>query len=143
MRDLRRLSQFAARLKRKLPEEANRLASQVARQLIIELTEETPVDTGVAVSNWRVITGDMPTGEIYAHEPGYRGSTRSTNIAIAVAIALQYISGKKPGQPIRVVNSAHHIISLNYGTSKQAPAGFIDSAIVRAQLMLRAERLKL
>lgn len=79
----------------------------------------TPVDTGHARANWVPSVGAPYTAEASgasAHEAG-----------VAAVISYKLSDG-----PLFVSNNAPYIGLLNIGSSKQAPAGFIEMAIDEA-----------
>lgn len=100
-----------------------RLLKQVAdamKMLVLELDRElrrvTPVDTGHARRNWVPSVGSQHTAEAdddAAHEQG-------------IADVLAYTLDKGP---MWVSNVAPYIQLLNYGHSKQRPAGFVEVSI--------------
>lgn len=106
-----------------------------SRNVLLELAAATPVDTGLAVSNWQVALGDTPTGELPAYAPGQKGSTADTNrlamleAGIAVIDSYQSGLGKNSGAGVHIANNAKHIGALNDGHSKQAPANFVEMAV--------------
>jgi rubrerythrin len=122
-----------AKRMRTLAQQEKRLASDLAaafaEELVVRLTEETPVDTSKAVSNWQVTLGDPTAHEIEALYPGSKKSTMSQSVAEARRRAVRILKGKKIGQKIYISNTASYIGDLNDGNSKQAPAGFIQSTI--------------
>lgn len=132
-----------------LPERANRAKQVAASTINNDLLQITPVDTGLAVSNW-IVTLDTPSTEtrsafIPAKE-GYskqtkgvknwthRGdpeSTRQANIAPASELARATIESAAPGQPICIANNLDYIQLLDTppGHSSQA-VKFVDRAII-------------
>ena len=92
------------------------------------LVDVTPVDTGWARANWVPSIGspgDAPVGS--------RGSDGASEAAAAQAAGRTAVLGYKL-QRGRVFISNHvpYIQSLNDGSSQQAPAGFVQSAVRRA-----------
>jgi hypothetical protein len=53
--------------------------------------------------------------------------------SIAIGDARGILTNKKPGQSIYVQNNASYIKRLNEGSSTQAPAGFVEAAILFAR----------
>lgn len=78
-----------------------------------EISRDTPVDTGFARANWQITIGAPAVGtgdsseSLASYNPERDGSTFITN-------------------------NAHYIQRLNAGSSSQAPAAFVESAIARA-----------
>ena len=96
-----------------------------------ELARATPVDEGIAVSNWQVGIGSAPSNAIPAFAPGKQGSTADTNRLAMLEAGLAAITGYKSGSgaAVHIVNNAKHIGALNDGHSKQAPANFVETAV--------------
>jgi hypothetical protein len=91
---------------------ANKRKQSVAANLTADLVSATPVKTGLAQSNWQVTSGAPAEGIV---EIGHRASIPDT----------------QPGDPIYIANNVPYIQRLNDGSSKQAPAGFVEDAIAR------------
>lgn len=131
---------------RDLTKRMNRLASDVSKHgsnaaanatlnMVRELTlRDTPVDTSQALSNWQVTLDTISARFIRPHVPGDEGSTRTASANVAYSKARAILRSKKPGQRIFLSNAAPYINRLNEGSSKQAPAGFIERAILLARL---------
>lgn len=90
----------------------------------------TPVDTGWARANW------VPEiGKRFEGTAGNRGSAEQGIIDQAPAqkgiaeVALRY---RLKDGPVFVSNNVPYIESLNDGSSKQAPSGFVQSALLEA-----------
>ncbi len=113
-------------------------SSAVARELV----ENTPADTGRAITNWDAAVGSVPSSyKTEAAAPGSKGSTREANVTSALARMLAAISKYRPGQSVNLTNSAPYIGKLNAGSSLQAPAGFIEAAIQRGRAVIRNVRI--
>lgn len=103
---------------------------QVVRKVVLDLGRElvtrTPVDTGMARSNWffgfdRISSVD---------------STRSKNGAPSLARAAAFTSGLKAGTVCYITNNLPYIMRLEFGYSKQAPAGMARITVARFQRMV-------
>jgi hypothetical protein len=107
-------------------------AKAASREVLFNLVRATPVDQGIAISNWQVGIGSAPSGEIPAYSYGDKGSTATANRAAALTAGMAQIKGYKSGEgkAIHIVNNAKHIGELNKGRSKQAPADFIQTAVL-------------
>jgi hypothetical protein len=84
----------------------------------------TPVDTGNARANWIPSIGQPHDGEVSgngAHDAG-----------VAQLARYQLSAG-----PVHITNAAPYIDALNHGSSKQAPALFVESAIDRALVTMQ------
>ena len=84
----------------------------------------TPVDTGWARANWLTQVGSPATGTV--------GSRESVNDTAAQARVAGLASYKLSAGPVFITNNVDYILSLNDGTSNQAPSGFVQAAITAA-----------
>jgi len=109
---------------------ASDAAKKVALMALTRLVETTPVDTSTALSNWQISIGYPATSFIDAYAPGYLGYTASASARQAISVGKQNLEAKKPGQTIYLSNNAPYIRDLNSGSSKQAPAGFVEATIL-------------
>lgn len=90
----------------------------------------TPVDTGFARASYRVSTSEMPS--ISASAKGVDGQAYSLDLGnITLAIA-----GAEIGQTIFCGMTAAYGLPLEYGHSKQAPAGFVRIAAQQWQVIV-------
>ena len=110
-----------------------------AKYLVAELIKETPVDTSRALSNWLINFGAPSNAGTIDFVPGVAGSTEGTNTAAAIQRAHTILDGKIPGEAIYISNVVRYIVYLNQGTSKQAPALYVENAILRAKVALRSK----
>tara|TARA_R110002167_G_scaffold93122_2_gene249823 strand:+ start:20235 stop:20648 length:414 start_codon:yes stop_codon:yes gene_type:complete len=116
-------------------------AEQVIRKLTLDVVANltkapsqggTPVDTGWARANW-IANVSSPSTDVVG-SPGQAGPARA-----AQAASLGRVLGYKlAAGPVFISNNVPYIIRLNDGSSKQAPAGFVQAAIQLAVLQLRA-----
>lgn len=127
------------RMPGELEDGLNRVAKEVAVSLIDDLIMMTPVDTSKALSNWRAGQAYPLTDEIDAHVPGNFGSTRGLSASKASGDAKVNISKKEPGVTLYISNSAEYITELNNGSSKQAPAGFVEASVSRAKRTIKSK----
>ena len=97
---------------------------QVVRKTAIDLTtsiiKSTPVDTGRARANWFV-----------SFEDAIDNTTEDTNSAKALSNATNTLLKGKIGKYIYIQNNLDYIVKLEYGASKQAPAGIVRVNIER------------
>lgn len=119
-----------------IKEQGSQLAVKVAMTIIVDLAYRTPVDTSRAISNWQVTLGAPPTGSIQAHYLGRLGSTYSASASETVSLAKLILKTKKPNQAIYISNNLPYIRKLNEGSSQQAPAGFVERAILLGRKQL-------
>lgn len=120
---------------------ANNAAIQVAMTIVTRLANITPVDTSRAISNWQVTIGQPSNFSLFPYYPGNFGSTEHASAQATIDAARQVLVGKRPGQTIFIVNNLDYIQRLNEGSSKQAPAGFVEQAVLLGRLVLRNFRV--
>lgn len=102
------------------------LCQRIALDIDQRLVLATPVDTGRARSNWLASIGTPRRDQV---EP------RSAEETIVEAVG---VVDKAPQFPlIYLSNNLPYIQRLNDGSSKQAPAAFVDTAIDAATRPLR------
>lgn len=138
------LKDLAKRLRKRaddLPEAANRVAKQVAQTIVNDLAHVTPVDTSQAISNWQLGIDDRPDTPIEPHYPGERGSTYSASASQTIEEAEAELKTKQPGQTIYISNVLRYIGRLNEGSSAQAPAGFVERAVLLGRLVVDKAKL--
>ena len=98
------------------------LVRETATRFLSEVTKATPVDTGRARANWNMSVGVI--------------DTRSTeNIAApdAEATANERLEGYDGNKAVYISNHLPYIQRLNEGHSKQAPANFVEKALMLAK----------
>lgn len=100
---------------------------QVVRKVTIDIARDlvqmTPVDTGHARSNW--FFGYSP---VTAQDP-----TASKNGAPSIRRSLEFAQNLKAGGVFYITNNVDYIMPLEYGHSKQAPAGMARVTVARWQ----------
>jgi hypothetical protein len=126
----------------KLEDEASRLAVRTAETVLGDLVNVTPVDTSQALSNWQIGVGAPVDASIAPYFPGEKGSTQSSSAASALAEGQAALKLKKPGQPIYISNVLRYIGRLNEGSSSQAPAGFVERAVLLGKRFLATAKLR-
>lgn len=94
---------------------------KVALDLFKRVIMKTPVDTGRAKGSWLVSINSIPTGV-----PGTLDKDGSATIMRVSADVLTM----KAGQIITLVSNLDYINRLEYGYSKQAPAGMVRITVV-------------
>lgn len=127
--------------------DATEYQNELITHFVAEVARNTPVDTGKAKSNWVVSLGSAFGGIRAAFSPflsrykgGAGGSTAETrNQAGVTWSAASVLAGNKDGQDVYITNNLPYIQRLNEGWSKQAPAGFVEAAIVEATTRTEAE----
>lgn len=118
-----------------LPAEVTNNVSIEAAELILnDLLTVTPVDTSKALSNWQASLDVEPDTILPAYYPGAFGSTAIISREAALEAAQKIFAAKKPGQRLYISNLLPYIRRLNDGSSDQAPAGFIERAVLLGRL---------
>lgn len=109
----------------------NETVKATAKAVVREVVTGTPVDTGKARSNWQASLGDEDDAVLAPHHPGnHLGIGERANAQSAIAAADAVIDGRKPGETVYVQNNVDYIGLLNDGSSKQAPASFVQRAVL-------------
>lgn len=105
---------------------------KIVRKVCLDLTRDlvllTPVDTGMAKSNWFLGTNRVSSTE----------TTASKNGAPSLGRASEFASTLKAGGVFFIVNNLPYIMALEYGHSKQAPAGMARITVERFQALVNA-----
>lgn len=131
MKNLLDLANDLAAIPKEAAELANRKKVAWARAAITALVYETPVDTSKALSNWGLTRAGLGPYRA-AYSEGEGGSTQSQSANAAIAAAEAILARIKPGEVLTLYNAAPYIQKLNDGYSKQAPAGFIERMLLKA-----------
>lgn len=109
----------------------------LAKRIVSELIRQTPVDTSRALSNWQVWVGRKGNSSNVDFAKGTHGSTRGASIAKAIRKAHAAIDARDRGQILYISNVVRYIVYLNDGTSRQAPAMFVETIVLKAKLELK------
>lgn len=107
-----------------------RLITKITLDLDANLRESTPIDTGWARANWVPAIGTPHLENLEGIDPkSVDVSAAQQKAANGKARVLGYklVKGK-----VFVTNNVPYISRLNAGSSKQAPAGFVQRAIAKA-----------
>ena len=114
--------------------ELNSFIENTVKRLTVETTNElistTPVDTGWARANWVPNIGvsrDETVGTRQQAEEGIINTSVQQTGIITVLGRYRLQQGS-----VFISNNVPYIVSLNFGSSLQAPAGFVQTAIARA-----------
>lgn len=129
----KRIDKVAAALQKDI----DAFVKSVVVEVATNIAGRTPVDEGVARSNWITSLSGSPRSPIKAYSPyfarrkGGPGGTISEgrNLAAVRQQALVAVSAYKSDSPIYISNDTDYIAYLNQGTSRQAPAGFVQAGI--------------
>lgn len=105
---------------------------KIVRKVCLDLTRDlvllTPVDTGMAKSNWFLGTTRVGSTE----------SSASKNGAPSLRRASDFASTIHGGGVFYIVNNLPYIMALEYGSSTQAPAGMARVTVGRFQSIVNA-----
>jgi len=126
----------------KLDSEACRVAVSTAETILGDLVYKTPVDTSQALSNWQVSLGSPIDNKIPPYFPGEGGSSRNSSAQAALEAGRNILKQKRPGVTIYISNVLPYIRRLNDGYSKQAPAGFVERAVLIGRKMVKKAKLR-
>lgn len=115
--------------------ELDKQLTDITRSIVLtafrEIVEASPVDTGWSRANWIPAIGDAPATPV-----GTRDAFSLGEQAAGFAAVAGYRSIKEG--PLALANSVPYIVYLNAGSSSQAPAMYIESAVERAVAMVTA-----
>lgn len=125
------------------------LTRRVAKRALKSLVLGTPVDKGVARSNWRVSIGGEPTAIIPAYVPGKNlGIGERANARAAIAAGNAAISqlrtgpiSGRAGRSIKIANSIPYLQKLRDGSSTQQPNDWVGSALIEARSEIAFTRI--
>ncbi len=135
----KRIDRIAVRVEGNVERAVKDCASAVLRSVV----ENTPVDTGYARSNWTPELDRAFEGLFPARVPGERGSTAEENAAATIEAGTPTIEAFNiaANREIHITNNAPHIQPLNDGHSKQAPAGFVQTAVLEGLATVKGARI--
>lgn len=103
-----------------------RIVKQVTLEAVAILTEDTPRDTGWARTNWIPRIGGPIDGAA-----GDRESVATSASAQQSGVA-SVATYRLPMGKVYITNHVPYIQRLNEGSSRQAPAGFVERSLVAA-----------
>lgn len=104
--------------------------SSIAGAIHESVVRGTPVDTGAARSNW-IISLDAPFSDFiepYAYG-SHLGIGEQSNASAAISQGQTVLAGVRSGSIIYIQNNTPYIGLLNDGSSRQAPALFVELGI--------------
>lgn len=101
--------------------------TRLTLNITANLVETTPVDLGWARANWVPAIGVPFTGNAGAVDPDDAGvSAQGARQQAAIAAMTAYKLGRGS---VFISNNVPYIGRLNAGSSRQAPAGFVQGAV--------------
>lgn len=110
---------------------------KIAVRFIEAVAPITPVNTGKAVSNWRVSIN--PVSAVRPpYSTGVGGSTKSACVQGAIDQARSFVESRSRARAFYASNTVPYIGKLNSGSSAQAPAGFVEKALNEAKRGIRS-----
>jgi len=123
--------------------EVHTAVKDTSKAYLVAVADATPVDTGMAVSNYQVGINASPSGVLPPHVPGKFRSTALENLNATIAAGASIIDSSKPGDAIHITNNLDYIGDLNDGTSTQAPSGMTAIAeLVASRIPAQAKVVK-
>jgi len=115
---LKGIEQEFAKKDKELTEFVNTSMRARAFQTLAELKRTTPVDTGRARNSWSITTSGS-----YFRDSIAGGGSISPEMALPPS--------DKKLESIYITNGVSYIDKLNAGSSRQAPARFVESAVLQ------------
>lgn len=109
---------------------ANQLKRKAALACDAAVVLATPVDTGRARSNWQASLNAPAGSTIEPYATGSQGSSAGQNAQAAIEQGKGVIGQAQSGDGIYITNNLPYIGRLNDGYSAQAPAGFVQEAVL-------------
>lgn len=148
------LLQFSRNIRRigsRIENNSVRAVQRVSKVTLRSLIDGTPVDKGVARSNWRVSLGNPTKAVIPAFSPGRNlgiGERSNARAALAEGIAKinQLRVGAKrgtgqAGTALFITNAIPYLGRLRSGYSSQQPNDWVGVALLEAQAEIQGIRL--
>lgn len=115
-----------------VPAQAEDILRKVAMDMFTRVVMRSPVDTGRFRGHW-VATIGTPSSAL----TGRIDPSGAKSVALAASVAMKV----KIGQSIFLCNNLPYALPLEYGHSKQAPAGMVRVAVAEFQnLVTKAAR---
>lgn len=99
------------------------IAQKMALDALTGVVLATPVDKGRARGGWTVEIGSETAGD---------SATLDKTGSGTISAGSAKITSAKPFEPISISNNVPYIGILNGGSSKQAPAQFVELAVAAA-----------
>lgn len=139
MADFKSLAGRLNRLGKQVEKNAEEAVKAVAREIDKQLILSTPVDTGRARSNWQVGIGTPIRKELEPYFPGHHlGLAETDNAQAAIQAGEKVINKYKiKNSSLIISNNVDYLKYLNEGSSRQAPAGFVQTSVQTGRLALR------
>ena len=132
------LNDFAAKLKRlseSIEPNVDKLMKDVAMAVDEEIVRSTPVDTGRARANWQLTLNEPAQGVLYPQPQ--KPPTPESGAERSLAEARDVLAEYRTGDTVYITNRLPYISRLNEGSSKQAPALFVERGVEKARRMFK------
>jgi hypothetical protein len=120
---------------RNVEDNADQLVRKAALAIDAVLVLATPVDTGRARANWQVELNRPAEGTTTSVSPSGREALEQGKSTIAG------YRGGTPDAAVHITNNLPYIGKLNDGHSAQAPAGFVEEAVITGASTVRGAKL--
>jgi hypothetical protein len=108
-----------AKFGQKAIDNSEKIVRKIAFDMHRKIVERTPVDTGRAKANNQISVGSVPSSTTESKDTTPLGQAGAGTLSAANISADKF----KLGDTIFLYNNVEYILSLEYGHSKQAPAG--------------------
>lgn len=131
MPDLRRFGRNMREHGERVEENAAAIVRKCGLAVDATVVIATPVDSGRARGNWQVQLNGPASGTLEVTDKTGAGAIAQGQAAIA---------GHQPGGSIHITNNLPYIGRLNEGWSAQAPAGFVQKAVLAGLAAVRGAR---
>lgn len=115
------------KFKRDVDRAAGLTMEEITKEVRSDIANRTPVLTGRAAASWNA---SRNTANITAKGEGYFNPTG------AVADGVVDVEGARMGDVMYITNNVDYIEALNSGSSKKAPAGFVEAATLGIQIKM-------
>ena len=120
---------------KKLAKTINTKGSQLVRKIILDgmgqLIRQNPVDTGRSKANWSTSITNIESGQKEAI--GSKTPLNSLSSLPDYMASIKGISTYKLGQTAFLYNNIVYMVPLAYGSSKQAPNGWVRNTAKEMQ----------
>lgn len=127
------------------------LTKRVAKRALRNLVEGTPVDKGVARSNWRASIYNPTRAVIPAYAPGrYLGRGERANARAAISMGIAQINLLKvgmqagtgqAGRAVFLTNAIPYLTKLRNGSSSQQSEDWVSAALLDARTEIATAKL--
>lgn len=112
-----------------------RVTEEAVKKITLDVTanliDTTPVDTGWARANWIPSIG-VPLDRDLEDIPATPANAAGAAALQGAGTALVSASYTLDQGAVFVSNNVPYIVFLNFGSSRQAPAGFVQRAVAKA-----------